>query len=188
MDESVMRRSVLRALKPLDGVFIENVVGSGTADINYVEGWLELKYLANWPVRPTTPVALPKFTPQQRVFLTNRCLAGGQARFLLRVGREWLLLPGLWSALHLGKGALRTEIEAAAELHWSNRLLSAELVAHLRNPPPPPPVPSSLPSENVAILSVYAMAGTSTKPPARSALRAGNIKGAPNVTPATFKR
>lgn len=144
MDEGPTRRTVLEALRPLNGVFIENVMGSGTPDINYVEGWLELKWLKAWPVRPGTVVRLPEFTPQQRLFLLNRCRASGEARFLLRVGREWILLPGIWSALRLGKTATKAEILAAAERYWPARLIGAELVEHLRNPPPSPIALSSL--------------------------------------------
>lgn len=136
MDEGKFRPSVLAALRPLDAVFVENVMGSGMPDINYVEGWLELKWLKAWPVRPGTVVKLPEFTPQQRIFLLNRCRAGGSARFLLRVGKEWILLPGIWSALRLGKTATKAEILAAAERYWPVRLIGAELVEHLRNPPP----------------------------------------------------
>ncbi len=134
MDEGGFRPTVLKALKPLDAVFVENVMRAGTPDINYVEGWLELKWLNEWPKRAETVVKLPKFTPQQRIFLINRCRAGGSARFLLRVGKEWILLPGLWSALNLGKTATKSQILAAAEKYWPTRLIAVELVAHLRPP------------------------------------------------------
>jgi hypothetical protein len=135
MDESKFRGTVLSALKPLHGVFVENSMRAGTPDINYVEGWLELKWLPSWPVRAKTPIALPKFTSQQRVFLVNRARSNGQARFLLRVGKEWILLNGFWSAVRLGKGATRAEILSVAEKHWPSRLDGSALVDHLRNPP-----------------------------------------------------
>lgn len=135
MDESDARLLVIRALRPLNPIYIENAARAGCGDINYVEGWLELKWLASWPKRPETAVALPEFTPQQRVFLVKRCRAGGQARVLLRVGKSWLLIPGLWAALRLGKGATKSEIVKAAELYWLRVLDGPELVAFLSAPP-----------------------------------------------------
>lgn len=135
MDESDARTLVLAALRPLDPIYVENAARAGCGDVNYVEGWLELKWLASWPKRPETPVNLPEFTPQQRVFLVKRCRAGGQARVLLRVGKSWLLIPGLWAALRLGKGATKSEIVKAAELYWLTVLGGPELAAWLSAPP-----------------------------------------------------
>jgi hypothetical protein len=137
MDEATFRPDVLAALKPLDAFHVENAFRAGTPDVNYVEGWLELKWLSSWPKLAPTPLRLPDFTAQQRVFLHKRCQAGGQARVLLRVGKEWILLPGMWSAWHLGRVATKSAVLAAAELHFPRRLDAAALVAHLRNPPPP---------------------------------------------------
>lgn len=134
MDENTFRPDILRILKPLNGVYVENVMRAGCCDINYIEGWLELKWLAEWPKRPETIVKFPKFRPAQRVFLLNRSRLGGRAHLLLRVGKEWLLLPGYWSAVHLGVDATREQIRAAAEQQWPKKLIAAELIAALRRP------------------------------------------------------
>lgn len=136
MDEGNVRTTVLSALRPLHAIYVENGAKAGTGDVNYIEGWLELKWLHNWPKRPKTPIKLPEFTPQQRLFLIERCRMNGQARVLLRVGREWILLPGMWSAFRLGKTSTRADILAAAEKHWLANLSRSELVSYLRDPPP----------------------------------------------------
>lgn len=152
VDENAFRPTVLQALKPLHGVFVENVMLAGTPDINYVEGWIELKWLEDWPKKPQTPVRLPKFKRGQRIFLYKRCLAGGQAYLLLRVNLEWILLPGFWAATRLGT-ATRAEIIAAAWQHWPRRLMAAELVAFLRTNPPMPIATLSLLPGKDAIFS-----------------------------------
>lgn len=131
MAEDRVRTVVLAALRPLHAVHVENVMLAGMPDINYVDGWLELKWLKSWPRRPETVVAVPEFKPEQRVFLFNRCRAGGQARVLLRVGKSWLLLPGQWSAIYLGRSAVKVQIEEAAEKYWRNQLAGHELLAYL---------------------------------------------------------
>lgn len=92
--ERDMRKRVVAALRPLHAVSVENGAGAGTPDVNCVLGWLELKSIDGWPARPETPVRVPHFTPEQRLWLIKRCEAGGAAWLLLKVGRDWLLLWG----------------------------------------------------------------------------------------------
>ncbi len=99
-----MRGRVVRALRELDAVAVENRVYPGTPDVNYVEGWVELKWLPRWPKgSEEAPVRVKHFTPQQRVWLKRRWRKGGNAYLLLQAGRDWLLFDGLTAALHLGK-------------------------------------------------------------------------------------
>lgn len=88
-------RPRMEALK-LDPRRVENVLGAGTPDVNYIDGWMELKQLPAWPARPDTIVALPKLRDrkEQVAFLTRRWMNGGQAWLMLRVKREWLLFSG----------------------------------------------------------------------------------------------
>jgi hypothetical protein len=134
--ESRMRQRVRLALRGLDPISIENPVHPGTPDLNYVEGFVELKIVEKWPERATTILRLPHFTPQQRVWLTRRVRAGGRAFLLLRVGSEWLLFRGDRAAEIVGRGT-RVELEAAAIGRWETSLddeqLRALLTADLRD-------------------------------------------------------
>lgn len=162
MAEGESRRFLLKALRPLHGVHVENVMQPGMCDINYVEGWIELKWLAAWPKRAETVVRVSEFTAQQRVFLIKRVLASGQARVLLRVGNEWTLLPGLWAALHLGRDATKSALLAAAERYWPRGLAGKELVAYLRTQPKSVADVQSFLKESAIISSVLEEALTST--------------------------
>jgi hypothetical protein len=53
-------------------------------------GWLELKYVPDWPARPSTPVPVA-VTPEQRRFLAAWHGTGNRAFVLLGVADEWFL-------------------------------------------------------------------------------------------------
>lgn len=103
MSEAAMWEAIRPVLKPLDPVRVENAaVGAGTPDVNYRDGWVELKYASRWPPR-CGPLRLDHFTSQQRTWLIRRRKAGGLAFLLLKVGaNEWLLFDGAVAALILG--------------------------------------------------------------------------------------
>ena len=100
-----MRSKVVEMLKEWDAVAVENPQACpGTPDVNFVHGWVELKKLPSWPKRATTPVRLPHFTPQQRVWHQRRWKAGGAVWMLLQVERDWLLFEGHKSKKSYGIG------------------------------------------------------------------------------------
>ena len=131
MKESYMRSVVVKALKPLHAVSVENPVGPGTPDINYCEGWLELKALDAWPVRPDTVVRVPHFTQQQRILLTKRAAAGGNVWLLLTVGRTWMLFEGVVAANHVGK-VTKDELLELSSSCWHGTPPAAQLMLWLR--------------------------------------------------------
>ncbi len=102
MRESAMRQRVVKLLRPLDAISVENPSRPGTPDVNFIEGWLELKVLEKWPVRAKTKVRVPCFTQQQRVWLKRRWLAGGGSWLLICIGKDWVLLNGDAAAESLG--------------------------------------------------------------------------------------
>lgn len=102
MSEAAMWESLRPVIKILDPVRIESPMSSGVPDVNYIQGWVELKYAKRWPPRGG-PLRIDHFTHEQRNWLTRRRLAGGRAWLLLKVGRsEWLLFDGLVAARYLG--------------------------------------------------------------------------------------
>jgi hypothetical protein len=99
--ESSMWNELRPLLAGLDPVRVENLLTSGTPDVNYTGGWIELKYAKRWPVRGG-PLRVPHFTPEQRAWLLQRRKAGGRAYLLLKVGVEGMLFDGVRAAQFLG--------------------------------------------------------------------------------------
>lgn len=133
MSEADMRGKVVRALRPLDAMAVENPALPGTPDVNYIEGWIELKWLRAWPKRPDTVVRIEHFTKQQRVWHFRRRRAGGQSWFLLQVRREWLLLDGAIAAVIVNR-ATKLELIQNTELYWNQGLCEPDLANMLSEP------------------------------------------------------
>lgn len=106
---------------------VENLCGVGTPDINWVRGWVELKVLPRWPVRPSTPVSVTHFTHEQRNWIRSRHSAGGMVHVVLKIGRIWLLLDGLWAAVNLGEAAADRLRECSIEQTSSVDFLAKRL-------------------------------------------------------------
>lgn len=110
MKESAMRKIVINALSGLDAISVENPARPGTPDVNYIEGWVELKVLEQWPVRAATKVRVPCFTPQQRLWLRRRWQRGGEVYFLILIAKDWLLFNGDVAGKHVGKDFNKNEM------------------------------------------------------------------------------
>lgn len=121
-----MRQRVVKALRPLDAISVENSAYPGTPDVNYVEGWIELKWVREWPAREGTAVPVKHFTPQQRVWLKRRWYRNGAAWLLLQVGRTWLLFDGATASQIVGLVDKRTLINRARRV-WFSGLVDKEL-------------------------------------------------------------
>lgn len=131
MTESSMRQIVVKALQGLDAISVENPARPGTPDVNYAEGWIELKILPAWPARKATTVKVRCFTPQQRVWLNRRCRRGGNAFFLIRVDCDWLLFEGLTAAQSIGQ-MNKEEMFEAAIFHCVGSLKASGLIKALK--------------------------------------------------------
>jgi hypothetical protein len=133
MSEHTQNRTIRQALKGMDPFRVENRVGPGTPDWNYIDGWLEAKWLRRWPKNANeSPVLIDHWTIVQRRWHERRCrAAGGRTFVLLQVGREWLLFRGPEAAEYLGRGT-RQVLEAAACHHWRKGLRAEELRHWLR--------------------------------------------------------
>lgn len=119
MSEQTMRKDVVKLLKAagMDAFAVENPCLPGTPDVNYVEGWIELKQLDSWPARKDTPVVVEHFTTVQRIWLKRRCDKGGAAFVLLKVGLEWLLFWGRTAVWILGEVS-QSELRKHAIAVW----------------------------------------------------------------------
>ena len=130
MAEKDMRQRIINILRPLDAVSVENSAYPGTPDVNFIEGWLELKWLRSWPIQAETPVLISHFTQQQKVWLKRRWLKGGNAWLLLQCKREWILFDGDTAALYVGR-MTRGELIERAHSYWRDGLNRTALIKHI---------------------------------------------------------
>lgn len=122
------------ARRRMDPVRVENPALPGTPDVNYIEGWAELKHADGWPPRGGPLQLKHPPTPEQRTWLLRRWHCGGACWLVLRVGREWLVFRGdqphvLWADAR-GSPPGRQELEATA--HYRT-LLPGEVATALKN-------------------------------------------------------
>ena len=130
MSEKTLWRTVGGILKRnrLDPRRIEDAVSVGVPDVNYRDGWIELKVVPSWPKRPGTPLRVDHFTPAQRVWLQRRCRCAGRAYLMLRVGAsEYLLFRGDVAAKCLGYLPRERLVEKAL-VHWPDGLIEGEFI------------------------------------------------------------
>lgn len=130
MSESTMRQRVVRALKRLHAVPVENPAWPGTPDVSYIGGWLELKWLRDWPIRKESVVKIEHFTQQQRVWLMEHHRRGGTCHVLLQCHQEWFLLDPIWAAENLGR-VTQDAIRNNFSCYWEFGLDDLELLIML---------------------------------------------------------
>ena len=130
MSEADQWTRLRRAMAPLNPIRVENSVLAGTPDVNYIGGWMELKWSRNWPKREDSIVPCDHFTPQQRVFALKRWRAGGASTVFWAVEGTWMLFDGETAARIIGK-VTRAELEAQVLRVWKP-LDDEDLVAYLR--------------------------------------------------------
>lgn len=130
MSESDMRSKVIRLLKPLDAVAVENRVGPGTPDVNFIGGWVELKWWRSMPAKPDTPATLDHYTKIQKLWLKRRQLKGEKTWVLAQCKREWWLFdyPNL---LEVGE-MTRIEMIEKSFSYWANGINREELITCLK--------------------------------------------------------
>lgn len=119
VSESAMRRELARRMKHLDFRAIENPMVKGTPDVNFIDGWMELKWLKSWPKRQGTPVTIGHFTQHQRLWLRRRWQLGGRCFLTLQIAGEWLLITGAdsWEVGHVSKDVLLS-LTVLHTKHW----------------------------------------------------------------------
>ncbi len=103
-------------LAGLDPVRIEDRLSLGVPDVNYIGGWIELKWVARWPPRGGI-LQLPHYTPQQKAWHVRRIGKGGRVHVLLGVGSDTLLFDGVTAAKYLGKSN-KEELKEVAVGYW----------------------------------------------------------------------
>ena len=76
---------------------VENLVGPGTPDVYVTMNtgnmvWIENKHAHKWPKRPSTPLKLDHFTPQQRSWIRRHGAKCANVFVLLQVDTDYFLL------------------------------------------------------------------------------------------------
>lgn len=136
MAEKNVRSRVIRALKKAHAFAVENVCLPGTPDVNFAGGWIELKWMADWPKRDSTTVRIPHYTTQQKVWALKRKRAGERPYLLLNVQKtnDWLLIDGVEAGTLIGK-ATRQELIDSALAHWTSAAeMERQLLPYLTSP------------------------------------------------------
>jgi len=113
----------------------EDKIQRGIADVSFVQegrhGWVELKWVADWPVRESTIIRIPHYTIEQKAFLADKGKAGGNTWLLLQIGGDHLLFDH--EACQTVGELNRTELVLAAEgAVWWKRLKYNELANYMR--------------------------------------------------------
>lgn len=128
-----MRQNLVKALKPLDAVPIENHMRAGTPDVNYIGGWIECKWMKTWPRgAATNPVKFTHpLTKNQGLWLRRRWLAGGTTLVCAQVAREWFFFSGETIKDYFNK-MTRPEMIERAIFYMPNGLDKGKLVAWLQ--------------------------------------------------------
>jgi hypothetical protein len=124
-----MRKVVTAALRNahFHAMAVDNEACSpGTPDIfyhsldhakgnSYITGWIELKFLREFPKRESTPVRFPHYTPQQRIWHRDY---PGRCNVLALVNRHWIVMRGYIAAEHLGNLPVRDLLHEDKALAW----------------------------------------------------------------------
>ena len=121
-----MRSKVVKILSPLHGIAVENPTLPGTPDVNYIDGWIELKWLRNWPSRATTVAKLDHYTPQQKLWIRKRHKKGGKVFVMLQCKREWFLFK--YPVTNEIGELTREELIEKAYKYWPNGLKEKEFL------------------------------------------------------------
>lgn len=107
MSENSLRKTVVNNLRPFGAIIpVESHITPGFPDYIYCikgkTGVLELKHIAAWPARSSTPIRISSLTLDQVLWAENWARNGGHYRMLLRVGTvAWFMFgPGRVRALY----------------------------------------------------------------------------------------
>ena len=96
MSERNLWRYLQRNLRD-KGLFmrIENPFYEGVPDVNYlingIEGWIELKFLKQFPKKELTPIKLPHYTTAQKIWHKIRHENKGNTAIILQVDNYYFI-------------------------------------------------------------------------------------------------
>lgn len=100
--------------------------------VDRMHGWLELKYIKEWPKIPVTKVALP-LRPEQKLWINTRGKLGRNVYVLCKIENEFFLLNHR-AAIESSEGWTRKEWHNTAYLtgYWKNKIDFEEFYYSIR--------------------------------------------------------
>lgn len=133
MSEKNFQNAVCKELKNL-GAHCSNHEGNrmGIPDTSFgamgVNGWIEFKIAADYPVRDTTKIKFKHpLTPEQYIFMRKRGRAGGYCWTLCRVKRDYYLV-GWRQCKALRDGVTKAQLRMVCTARWTGRIDYKELL------------------------------------------------------------
>lgn len=117
----------------MDPVRVENPALPGTPDVNFIEGWAELKHADRWPHKGGPLRLGHPPTPEQKTWLMRRWMAGGSAWLVLRVGKEWFVFRGCDVAEVWREAPTQAEIQERCAFHFPSAAAVAEALKRGRH-------------------------------------------------------
>ena len=107
---------------------IESSAGNGVPDVSFglpgINGWIEFKYIKEWPKRPTTKVKLP-LRPEQKHWIKVRGELSGNVWIFIKIEEVFFLIPSEKTKQLTEDGA--TMQEWFESVHWVKRVNFQEL-------------------------------------------------------------
>lgn len=115
----------------------EDSVTLGIPDISFgidgIGGWIELKYLKNWPKQKNTKVKIHHLTMLQCKWLYSRGLTSGNCWIFVQIEKDYLLYP--WNQAYCLRNGdwTKAEMFENAYGHWKNKLNIDEFIIILKS-------------------------------------------------------
>jgi len=111
----------------------ENSLNSGTPDVHYclnaVSGWIELKYLPDYPVHADTLIHLRHFNDFQRLWLQRYYQAGGNAWLILRIKKDVYMIYG--DPIQTLTSFSREHLRTVSAMRWINQRVDYKIMLEL---------------------------------------------------------
>jgi len=113
---------------------IESNAGNGVPDVVFcvpnINGFMELKFIKEWPKRPETKVKLP-LRPEQKLWVETRGKRGGNVWVFCRIENSMFLLDNTCS-MSACDGWTKEEWFKHSNMNWQGRVNFDELYYTLK--------------------------------------------------------
>tara|TARA_R100000482_G_scaffold121828_2_gene68449 strand:+ start:487 stop:927 length:441 start_codon:yes stop_codon:yes gene_type:complete len=131
MSETNLWRYLQRNLKDNKTMLmrIENPFYKGIPDVNFLidgnEGWIELKYMPEYPKKDNTEVKVPHFTKEQKLWHDSRYKNKGRTMVLIQVDNDYFIFKK--ERINLVGALTKKKMFQHANKSWKNRIDFKEL-------------------------------------------------------------